>query len=80
MANFSGLSAFGDGLFAGYIGSCIDITDLKHAEEELSKALHREQVSAQRLRALDGQKNTFLQAVSHDLRSPLTAIRTAAAL
>ena len=55
-------------------GLYIDITDLKHAEEELSKALHREQLSAERLRALDGMKNTFLQAVSHDLRTPLAAI------
>ena len=29
-------------------GLYIDITDLKHAEEELNKALRREQVSAER--------------------------------
>ena len=29
---------------------------------------------AQRLRALDEMKNTFLEAVSHDLRTPLTSI------
>src|SRR5207237_10823797 len=29
---------------------------------------------SQRLRALDDMKNTFLEAVSHDLRTPLTSI------
>src|SRR4026208_1580726 len=34
----------------------------------------REGEAAERLRALDEMKNTFLAAVSHELRSPLTAI------
>ena len=33
-----------------------------------------EREAARRLRALDEMKNTFLQAVSHDLRTPLAAI------
>ena len=48
-------------------GVMLDITARKHAEEELARAL-------QRLREVDEMKNTFLQAVSHDLRTPLTAI------
>jgi signal transduction histidine kinase len=36
--------------------------------------LRREQQAAERLRAVDEMKNTFLQAVSHDLRTPLAAI------
>jgi PAS domain S-box-containing protein len=55
-------------------GIYIDITELKHAEEELNNALLREQDASGRLRALDEMKNTFLQAVSHDLRTPLAAI------
>jgi PAS domain S-box-containing protein len=55
-------------------GVYIDITELKHAERELSNALEREREAAERLRALDQMKNTFLQAVSHDLRTPLAAI------
>jgi PAS domain S-box-containing protein len=55
-------------------GVYIDITELKHAEVELSNALEREREAAERLRALDQMKNTFLQAVSHDLRTPLAAI------
>jgi PAS domain S-box-containing protein len=55
-------------------GIYIDITALKRAEEELNNALRRERDASDRLRALDEMKNTFLQAVSHDLRTPLAAI------
>jgi signal transduction histidine kinase len=55
-------------------GVYVDITELKRAEEELNTTLHREQEVSERLRALDEMKNTFLQAVSHDLRTPLAAI------
>ena len=55
-------------------GVYVDITELKRAEEELNNALARERDASERLRALDEMKNTFLQAVSHDLRTPLAAI------
>ncbi|HLB38927.1 MAG TPA: PAS domain-containing protein [Actinomycetota bacterium] len=55
-------------------GFLIDITERKQAEEQLAHALAVERDAAQRLRALDEMKNTFLQAVSHDLRTPLAAI------
>src|SRR4029450_6793397 len=38
------------------------------------EAFHREREATHRLRALDEMKNTFLEAVSHDLRTPLTSI------
>jgi PAS domain S-box-containing protein len=55
-------------------GVYFDISELKRAEDELNNALAREREAAERLRALDELKNTFLQAVSHDLRTPLAAI------
>jgi PAS domain S-box-containing protein len=42
--------------------------------QQLAAALDREQATAERLRAVDEMKTTFLQAVSHDLRTPLTTI------
>ncbi|MBA3691096.1 MAG: PAS domain-containing sensor histidine kinase, partial [Actinobacteria bacterium] len=54
-------------------GVLIDITQQKRTEQ-LEQDLAVERETAQRLRDLDDMKNTFLQAVSHDLRTPLAAI------
>ncbi|HYJ59833.1 MAG TPA: PAS domain-containing protein [Actinomycetota bacterium] len=55
-------------------GFLLDITERKHAEDQLERALEVEREATRSLRALDDMKNTFLQAVSHDLRTPLAAI------
>ena len=55
-------------------GFLLDITERKQAEEQLARALEVEREATRSLRALDEMKNTFLQAVSHDLRTPLAAI------
>ena len=62
-------------------GLTIDVTERRHAEQTLreserkySEAFLREREAAEQLRALDAMKNTFLEAVSHDLRTPLTSI------
>ncbi|MEO8475964.1 MAG: PAS domain-containing protein [Actinomycetota bacterium] len=55
-------------------GVISDITERKLAERTLRESEQREREAADRLRALDDMKNTFLAAVSHELRSPLTAI------
>jgi PAS domain S-box-containing protein len=61
----------GPPLFTGYIR---DITDRKLAQAEIERALETEREASQSLRTLDDMKNTFLQAVSHDLRTPLAAV------
>ena len=48
-------------------GVLVDITEHMHAQE-LERDLTVEREAAQRLRAVDEMKNTFLQAVSHDLQ------------
>lgn len=55
-----------DGEFLGYIGSCVDITLRKRAEEALREA--------------DQRKDQFLAMLAHELRNPLTPIRNAAQL
>jgi PAS domain S-box-containing protein len=46
----------------------------QEAAHQLTAALERERAAAEHLRAVDEMKTTFLQAVSHDLRTPLTTI------
>jgi PAS domain S-box-containing protein len=66
------VDADGEPLFL--LGVLYDVTERKRAEEGLRESERREHDAAQRLRALDDMKNTFLAAVSHELRSPLTSI------
>jgi PAS domain S-box-containing protein len=60
----NGIPYFGtDGAFSGYVGSCVDITPRKLAEEELEQAGRR--------------KDEFLAMLGHELRNPLAPIGTA---
>src|SRR3954447_4774094 len=56
-----------DGRPLFYQGLLSDVTDSLHAKQELEAALDE-------LRRADEMKNTFLTAVSHDLRTPLATI------
>jgi PAS domain S-box-containing protein len=53
-----------------------DSSDRVQAEQGLRDALGRERKAVERLHALDGLKYTVLQAVAHDLRSPIAAVLT----
>jgi PAS domain S-box-containing protein len=54
-------------------GVMLDVTEERRALE-LEDALVSERAESDALRQMDELKNTFLQAVSHDLRTPLAAI------
>jgi PAS domain S-box-containing protein len=49
-----------EGAFAGYIGSCVDITDHKNSEARLQQSVR--------------EREDFLSIASHELRTPLTAL------
>jgi PAS domain S-box-containing protein len=55
-------------------GVMYDITEHKRVQQTLQENEQREREAADRLRSLDEMKNTFLAAISHELRSPLTSI------
>jgi PAS domain S-box-containing protein len=52
------------GAFAGYIGSCIDVTEQKRARDELDR----------RVQERTAELEAFTRSVSHDLRAPLRGI------
>lgn len=45
-----------------------DVTDIEIAKEQVKKSLHE-------LRELDEKKDNFLNIASHELRTPMTAIK-----
>jgi PAS domain S-box-containing protein len=63
-----GLPRFDDrGEFAGFIGSSIDVTDFKLAEQAVAEARDRALAASR-------AKDNFLAALSHELRTPLTPV------
>jgi len=62
-----------DGRPVYWQGVLVDVTEERRTRE-LERDLERERLEAERLRLEDELKTTFLQAVSHDLRTPLAAI------
>jgi PAS domain S-box-containing protein len=53
---------------------CAALNHERVATDRLAVALERERAAAEHLRTLDELKSGFLQAVSHDLRTPLASV------
>lgn len=54
-----------------------DVSDRQRMHDELQRALAEEQAAAARLQEIDRVKDIFMDAVSHDLRGPLAALKAA---
>jgi len=71
-----------NGDFAGYMGSCVDISQRKEAEKylvEVNVDLEtRVEERTKALKKLNEEKNEFLGIAAHDLKNPLSGIRTSA--
>jgi PAS domain S-box-containing protein len=62
------------GAFSGYIGSCMDITEQRAAEEQRQRLLEAEQLARLEAERSSRMKDEFLASLSHELRTPLNAI------
>lgn len=70
-----GLPLFGvDGVFLGYMGGCVDINERKEAEEQSEALLRIEQNARREAERTALLKDEFLATVSHEMRTPLTAM------
>jgi PAS domain S-box-containing protein len=62
------------GDFLGYIGSVVDISEHKRAEEQKETLLQLEQLGRARAEEANRIKDEFLGMISHELRTPLSAV------
>ncbi|MBZ0294620.1 MAG: PAS domain-containing sensor histidine kinase [Anaerolineae bacterium] len=67
------------GKFQGYIGSVIDVTERKRAQQDLQKA-EQQRIRLEKEKEVLQLKERFLSVVSHEFRTPLAVITSSAEL
>jgi signal transduction histidine kinase len=68
------------GRFVGSVGTLLDITERRRAEEENARLLEKERRARAAAQQADHAKDEFIAVLSHELRAPLAAVRGAAEL
>jgi len=63
-----------DGHIIGTLAAFIDITNRKHAEEEVQRTFKHLRAAKERAEDMNRLKTSFLQNISHEIRTPMNSI------